>query len=278
MTLGFKILVPIVRFRFDWNVIVELTEVKLKSPKTVIVIVSYERLEEEVSCLLRRYWTKRLYRDPQGRTRIAEPRVISLDIESAPFKDTDFLTNERILAIAIARRTSGRLASSEGVEVKSWLLKEDSDEGEYSLLEEFNEGLRPEPLAVVGYGIRDYDLPLLSLKMKRYDASVEEVRLRIPGVKKLWHIINTLERAVHLDLMIRLRHKLGKMKFDELLDHQIFSHLPLRRMKHPIPPEGISRGEHFYTIWKEKPEMLKALAEAHAHDVLLIAEHEFFHR
>ena len=238
--------------------------------------MSYERLEVEISNVLRKYWTRRVYTDPQGQKRTAEPRVISLDIESAPLKDTDFLTNERILAIAIAKRVSGEFMSENGVEVKSWLLDEDSDKGEYKLLEDFSKGLKPEPLAVIGYGIRDYDLPLLSIKMKRYDPDIAIVRSRIPTVRKLWPIINMLERAVHLDLMTRLRFELKVSGFDEILDYQKFSHLPLRRIKHAILPKGKSRGEHSCAIWREKPEEIKTLVEAHAHDILLITEYEFF--
>lgn len=238
--------------------------------------MSYERFEEEIGRVLRKHWTKRDYIDPQGQKRTAEPRIISLDMETAPSRG-EFLTNERILAIAIAKRVSGEFMSDEGIEVKSWLLSKDSDEREYTLLENFDKGLKPRPLATIGFGIKGYDLPLLSIKMQRYNPEIATVKLRIPAVKKLWSIIDMLERAVHLDLVIRLRFKLGVSKFDEVLDHEGFLHLPLRKVKHPTLPEGVSLGEYGYTIWREKPEDIKTLVEAHAHDVFLIAEHEFFH-
>lgn len=238
--------------------------------------MSYEHVEEEVIKLLKKYWVRRIYVDPRGTERIAEPRVVSLDLETAPLKSTDFLSNERILAIAVAKRISGEFTSAEGIEVKSWLLSEDSDLGEYELLREFNEGLRPEPLGVIGFGIRDYDLPLLSIKMERYNPDINEVKSRIPHVKKLWHIINTLERAIHLDLMTRLQFELNVSGFDKVLDHQKFLHLPLKRIKHLARPKEMSMGEHNYIVWKNQPEFLRALVEAHAYDVLLIAEWEFF--
>jgi DNA polymerase elongation subunit (family B) len=211
-----------------------------------------------------------------GRKKIAESRVISLDMETALFRERDFLTNERILAIAVARRIENKLGGSRGIEVKSWLLKEGSDIGEYKLLEELNEALKPEPLGVVGYGIRDYDLPLLSIKMKRYDPEIEDVKQRIPQAKKLWHVINMLERAIHIDFMTRFRHKLKVKGFDDLLEHPEFSKLPLKKVKHPSPLKSETKGELMYKLWREKPEELKSLVEAHVHDALLIAEFEFF--
>lgn len=238
---------------------------------------SYEEIEGLLGSLLRGCWVRRSYLH-RGEEKIAKPRVVSLDMETAPFKDTDFLTNERILTIGVARRVSGNFGEGEGVEVRSFLLQGDSDLEEYRLLEELDRTLSreiwSEPLGVVGYGIRDYDMPLLSIKMKRYDPKVEEVRRRLPSIKKLWHIINMLERAIHLDLMNRFRFALGTGEFEQLVEHPKFLKLPLKRIKHPIPPEGRTKGELMYTLWKEKPEKLQLLVEAHAYDILLITEFE----
>ncbi|MGC9086998.1 MAG: hypothetical protein ACP5IT_12475 [Thermoproteota archaeon] len=234
--------------------------------------MSYEQIEEEISYILKKYWKGRSY-EHKGEKRTANPRVISLDLETSPIKDTDFLTNERILAIAVARRLSGSLMSADGVEIRSYILNEDSDVGEYKLLESFNNELTPEPLAVIGYGIRDYDLPLLSIKMKRYDPSVLK---NIPNLRTLWHIVNTLERAIPLDLMIRLRLKLNVSKFDDVIKHKKFAMLPIRKVKCPALPEGVSKGKYMYDLWKENREELRKLVEAHAYNVLLIAECEFF--
>jgi len=193
--------------------------------------------------------------------------VICLDLETAPFRNADILTNERILAIAIAKRES-----ENSIDIKSWLLEEDSDEGEYKLLEKFNNDLTPEPLVVIGYGIRDYDIPLLAIKMKRYDPEITSVKERMPKVKKLWHIINLLERAVHIDLMTRFRFELKTSGFDELLDYKEFFSLPLKRIKHP-PPQGKTLGEYMYELWKERPEEVRTLVESHVHDMLLITEY-----
>jgi len=239
------------------------------------VVVSYEQIEEELAKVLRRFWIKREYVDPQGRRQTAEPRVVSLDMETSPLEEADHLTNERILTIAIAKRVSGELMSKEGVEVESLVLEEDSDRGEYKLLKEFNELLKPEPLGVVGYGIRGYDLPLLSIKMERYDPAFGG-RLGIPSVEKLWHIINTLERAVHLDLAIGLRFKLKVSEFDMVLNHPKLVQLPLRKVKHPPRPKHMTPGMHSYNLWKAQPKLLKELAEAHAYNVLLIAEWYLF--
>lgn len=240
----------------------------------------YELIEEVLGDLLRGYW---IWAERKcvikGGERTIRSGVVALDLESAPFKDNDLLTNERILAIAIAKRIGGELASSEGVEVKSLLLEDDSDSSEYELLEQFNEWLVSEPLIVTGYGIRDYDVPLLSIKMKRYDPDIRENKLRLPFLRKLWHIINLLERAVHLDLMTRIRFEFDiprGLGFDKVLDYY-FPDLPLKRVKRQEPLEkGMTKGEHSYYIWKNEPKKLKELVESHAHDSLLITEYMLF--
>jgi hypothetical protein len=166
--------------------------------------------------------------------------------------------------------------SAKGIEVRSWILNKDLDEEEYKLLKDFNEGLTPEPLGVIGYGIRDYDLPLLSIKMKRYDPSITG-RQTTP----LWHIINMLERAIHLDLMIRLRFELKltvPSKFDDIIKNPKFATLPIRRIEYPVLSKEISKGEYMYNIWKRNPEDLKMLVETHAYNILLIAEKESFNK
>ena len=239
--------------------------------------MSYETVESELFELLKNkgWWTKRRYVDPQGVERTAYPRVIFMDVESAPCKPEDFLTNERILAIGVARREYGEFGSDEGIKINSWLLKKDSDEDEYNLLEKFNNELKPEPLAVIGYGIRDYDLPLLSIKMKRYDPDIRSVKEAHPHFKKLWHIINLLERSIPIDLMTRLRFQLKVKGFDELAKHEKFSHLPLMRIEHPVSSERQSLGKAMYNLWKTEPEKVRALVSAHVHDLLLITESLF---
>jgi DNA polymerase elongation subunit (family B) len=92
-------------------------------------------------------------------------RVITLDVETRiPVRDM-FLTGERILSVSLARRVSGEFMSGEGISVKTIFLDDEGEESEKELLTKLNEDLSEiKPLGVVGYGIRQYDIPLLVIK------------------------------------------------------------------------------------------------------------------
>jgi len=66
----------------------------------------YEELQLKVLRMLRPVWN----------------RVVSFDLETN-VRNLNFLTNERILAVGLAWRRDGRFLDSEGVEVKTLLLK-----------------------------------------------------------------------------------------------------------------------------------------------------------
>jgi len=89
-------------------------------------------------------------------------RMISLDLETKVLDRHEMLTNETILSVNIARRTSGELTHA-GTEVETIILSREDDESDKQLLEQLNDklaGIRP--LGVVGYALKGYDIPLLS--------------------------------------------------------------------------------------------------------------------
>ncbi len=124
-------------------------------------------------------------------------KVISLDLETKLMDPNEFLTNEPILSISFARRRSGKPMTGDAIEVKTLFLESEEDGSEKKLLEEFDRELETiKPLGVVGYGIRNYDITLLSIKKTRY-------KLQQPP----WKLIDMLESAVHIDIYHVLKYK-----------------------------------------------------------------------
>jgi len=192
-------------------------------------------------------------------------RVIAFDMETSA--RGRFLSDERVLSVSFARRSSGEPKKSEGIELKTLFLEEETDEAEVELLKCLDEALKGiRPLCLIGYGIRQYDVPLLVIKKQRYGERYKERYGQLP-----WALIDALESAVHLDLYHILKYK-GYRKLEEVLSSQGFSHLPLKRTREGLPPNRVERGELIYRLWKEDRGKLKEYAEGEVHDMLLIAE------
>jgi DNA polymerase elongation subunit (family B) len=187
------------------------------------------------------------------------PRVIAFDVESKVPSPSSFLTNERILSISFARRDSGGFGSAQGIETKTLFLNEETDESETNLLKSFDSILVSiRPLCVIGYGLRQYDIPLLCVKKQRHSLL-------------LWKLIDMCESAVHIDLYHLLKYKHYK-KFDDALNSPEFSHLPLKKTKGLVPTDRNEKSKEIYRLWKEDRERLRRYAEGEVHDMLLIAE------
>lgn len=185
-------------------------------------------------------------------------RVISLDIETHVLNE-QFLTNERILSISFARRISGNLMDAKGIEVKTIFLNGENDESEKRLLEIFNNELgKIKPLGVLGYGLRQYDIPLLIIKKQHYGLL-------------LWKLIDMTESVVHIDLYHLLKYKRYR-KLDEAIDSPEFMGLPLKRTKHIVPKDRKEKGREIYRLWMEDRDKFGMYCEGDVYDVLLIAE------
>jgi DNA polymerase elongation subunit (family B) len=132
----------------------------------------YEELQIKLMKLLKPHWS----------------RVISFDIETRIEDPSRFLKNERILSISLARRVSGKLMDEDGIKITTLFLDSDNDECEVGLLKSLDNTLGMiRPLCVIGYGIRQYDIPLLCIKKQHYSLL-------------LWKLIDMCESAVHIDL------------------------------------------------------------------------------
>jgi DNA polymerase elongation subunit (family B) len=194
-------------------------------------------------------------------------RVITLDVEThIPVRDM-FLTGERILSVSLARRVSGEFMSGEGISVITIFLDDEGEESEKELLTKLNEALSEiKPLGVVGYGIRQYDIPLLVIKKERY---YKRCNL------SLWGIVDATESAAVIDLYHILKYR-GYKKLEEVLSSQEFAHLPFKRTKHLVSADREKKREEVYRLWKEDRKTLREYSEGEVHDLLLIAEHLAF--
>jgi len=211
----------------------------------------YEELQLELLKLLQR--------------RGAWERVVVFDIETSA--RGRFFSGERVLSVSLAKRSSGELREDEGIELKTLFLEEETDEAEIELLRCLNEALEEiKPLCLIGYGIRQYDVPLLVVKKQQYGKHYKQLYGQLP-----WRLIDALESAIHIDLYHILKYK-GYKKFDQALSSEDFRHLPLRRTKEGLPSDKVEGGERIYRLWKENREKLKEYAEGEVHDILLIAE------
>jgi len=188
----------------------------------------YEQFQFKILRLLRPVWN----------------RVVSFDLETN-VKNLKFLTDERILAISLARRKNGNLMESKGVEIKTLFLKEDTNESEIELLRELGSELdRIKPLCVLGYGIR---------------------------WSEFWKIVDFIESAVHIDLYHILKYKRYR-KFEEALNSSEFAGLPLKKTKSIVTENRKGKALEIYNLWKRNKENLKNYIEGDVHDALLIAE------
>ncbi|MEM2619437.1 MAG: hypothetical protein QW356_08205 [Candidatus Hadarchaeales archaeon] len=189
-------------------------------------------------------------------------RVISLDVETHVPDPNHFLKGERILSISLARRVSGNFME-EGIKPKTFFLDRDEDDSEKKLLENLNRELSViKPLGVIGYGLRQYDIPLLIMKKQQYKIL-------------LWKLVDMTESAVHIDLYHILKYR-GCKKLDDVLSSPEFSSLPLRRTHGLLSLGREEKGRRIYQLWRENREKLKEYSEGEVHDVLLIAEKLMF--
>jgi len=203
----------------------------------------YEKLQIELLKLLRDNWD----------------RVISLDMETHISEPSHFLKDERILSISLARRISGDFMKENGIEIKTLFLRKEDDDSEKELLKSLDVVLSAiKPLGVIGYGLRNYDIPLLAMKKQHHNLL-------------LWKLIDMTESAIHIDLYHLLKYKRYK-KLNQALSSTEFANLPLKRVGDIIPADRTEKGKEIFRLWKENKEDLKKYAEGEVHDILLIAE------
>ncbi len=191
-------------------------------------------------------------------------RIISIDLETKVLKPNDFLTNERVLSVAVARGVGST------VDTSLTILLDDSPEAEAILFQSVNELLAQiRPVIVLGYNISGYDIPLLQMKLRS-----------LP--RPYWAIKDAVERAFILDmkhpLMIELADFDGSQwkirTLEEILNHPRFAPLPLSREKNVL--RGLDKNEKgvkIFNLWKKDRIAFEKYALGDVVDVLsLFAE------
>ncbi len=193
-------------------------------------------------------------------------RICSLDLETRVLGRDLFLTGERILAASLAWREEG------SVRTRVCVLEQETEAAEWKLLDELDGLLLSlRPLVLVGYYITCYDVPLLSIKMRKTP-------------KPFWGIQDTISRAFVLDLKDPVRFDLAEhdgcspraRTFDSVILHPRFGQLPLIRAKGLAEGrDRQERGEAIYNLWKNDQEHFRLYSQGDSHDALLIFEELF---
>lgn len=206
-------------------------------------------------------------------------RAISLDLEA----DLETLNDPKklMLSLSVASRNGDK------IEVRNFILDEETEAGETAVIGQFGEYCQEtRPLLVTGYGITDFDLPVLLLKMRQLDIKFKKERTYTPGH---WAFRDTLRRAYFLDMVDPVRFEIGRAdntspKFVDLetaISHKRFQHLPFRNTKHIVSDLEeklkLNKWEVIYQLWKSRNESedFKQYIEGDVHDSLLLTEELF---
>jgi len=193
-------------------------------------------------------------------------RIIALDFETKVLSKNEFLTNEMILGVSLARRNKDGK-----IDYPYYILDNENLDAELSLLEKMDVILGNwNPLVIVGYGFRTYDIPLLAIKSQR---------CRNNG-QNFWKISNALNGAIHIELsdLVRylLEQKLGEsrkyLKMIEILKHPSFSDLPFIKTKELIDSSKEKKGVEIYESWKNKDSKFSLYLETESYNLILITE------
>jgi len=193
-------------------------------------------------------------------------RIIAFDFETKVLQETDFLSNETILGINVARRLS-----SDELEKTSFILEEETLASQFKLLKQFSDLLLIwKPLVIVGYGIRFYDQPLLAIKNQ----------LCLSHNQNAYGIKNVVNGAIFIELadlstyvlLKNYNEKRKYMKMTEIMQHKHFSNLPFIKTKEFYSNSFNDKGKRIYEDWKNKDRKFLDYLDGEAYNQLLIAE------
>jgi hypothetical protein len=151
-------------------------------------------------------------------------------------------------------------------------LDEESEDSEWKLLGELDQILlRLRPLMIIGYYVTHYDMPLLSIKLRKTP-------------RPYWGIEDTRSRAFVLDLKDPVRFEVAAfdgcapkaLSLDVVVKHPRFAKIPLMRARSLCAGvAGAGKGVIIYDLWREKREEFVQYSRGDAHDTLLIFEELF---
>ena len=203
-------------------------------------------------------------------------RAVSIDIEA----DLETLSdpNKLIISLSVARRIVN------GVEIKKFVLNEETQEDEIRLFNEFGEFCEKiRPLVLIGYGIGRFDLPLLLIKMRHLDDLFKKDGRYQSGY---WAFRDAITRGYVLDMINPVRFEIAKtdntsprfLSLEKVITHKRFEHLPFKNAKHLVSEkmaDGKNKWEVIYDFWKNDSNSFNTYIEGDVHDTLLLAEEMF---
>lgn len=174
--------------------------------------------------------------------------ILSIDLETIIRSQSDFLTDERIIAVSLTY-------FNESLKTELFIAKDDTVDEENRILNELDQFvLNFKPSIIVGYNQCGYDIPLLRLKMRKRAYS-----------RQLWNLKYYLSVAYCLDMMPVISDYLAAIdgdyrfrKLSEVVIHDGFNHLPLDRKKSLVIRDGKNIGEVIEELWRsQSPEFLE---------------------
>lgn len=203
-------------------------------------------------------------------------RVVSLDIE-ADLKTLDE-PKKPILSISTARRNAN------AIEIRKFVLESETVGDETRIFNEFGsfcEQVRP--LVIIGYNIRRFDLPILSIKMRQLDELFKKDGRYQSGY---WAFRDALTQSHVLDLINPVRFAIGRYdqkpssftSLENAIEHKRFQHLPFKKTKNIVSSlidSSHNKWDVIYKLWKENRADFDRYIEGDVHDTLLLAEELF---
>ncbi|MCL4327383.1 MAG: hypothetical protein M1149_03645 [Candidatus Thermoplasmatota archaeon] len=192
-------------------------------------------------------------------------KILSFDLETLVVDSNGFLTNEEIIGISAAYNFPE-------IRTDVYISKPEEHEREESLLKKFDELLgRVQPEIIIGYNHTGYDIPLIQKKIRNRNFS-----------NRLRNIEYYIGTSWCLDMMYVIAEDIEKMtgdyfirKLDDVVVHERYSSLPLKRVKNIVIQQNKNKGEVIKEMWLNKDEKLRDYAAGDSHDILLIF-HDIF--
>ena len=192
-------------------------------------------------------------------------KIFSFDLETLVVDSNGFLTNEEIIGISAAYNFPE-------IHTDVYISKPEEHEREDSLLKKFDELLgRVQPEIIIGYNHTGYDIPLIQKKIRNRNFS-----------SRLRNIEYYIGTSWCLDMMYVIAEDIEKMtgdyfirKLDDVVVHERYSSLPLKRVKNIVIQQNRNKGEVIKEMWLNKDEKLRDYAAGDSHDILLIF-HDIF--
>lgn len=204
----------------------------------------------------------------KNRKNLDRERVMAIDLETLVASSRGFLTNERIIAASMSHFES----SSGKIDTAVVVANSDSENDEKRLISEIDSRIREiDPEIIIGYNHTGYDIPLLQMKTRNFSYG-ERPR----------NLLYYLGTAWCLDMMYVIAEDLLKAdgdyyirKLDDVVLHERYSSLPLKRRKGLVRIDGMNKGEAVRKLWQEDRNSFIEYCEGDTHDILLIFKEIF---